>query len=207
MTDSDSQVTSRDPACDCKVGRNVSKYGLSEFDRRLRQRRADGASLRSLERVVNEALLQRALDAADAEVIGDVSSIYAKLTGDDVSAGDRTEVRERLARAGVDTEELQSDFVSYQTVRTHLRECLDVDTARSRSLSTDDAQGTIEWARSRSEGIIERTLERLDDSDAVRAGALDVTHVVRVSCQDCGESYPVGTFLDRGGCDCDPERS
>ena len=97
---------------------------------------------------------------------------------------------------------MTSDFVSYQTVRTHLRDCLDVETGRDSSLSIADAEGTIEWARSRSEGIVGRTIERLRDAGGVRAGSVEVSHVVRVSCVDCGGSYPVETFLDRGGCDC-----
>ena len=135
----------------------------------------------------------------------DAAAIYRNLTGDDISAGVRTETEAWLSRVGVDPAELRDDFVSYQTVRTHLRECLDVDTARESSLSVDDAEGTIEWARSRSEGIIGRTIERLGDTDGFHSGAVDVTHVARVSCADCGASYPVEKFLDRGGCDCDTD--
>jgi hypothetical protein len=120
-----------------------------------------------------------------------------------VSAGRRTEIRERLARAGVDVEALTDDFVSYVSVRTHIRDCLDEETGSEQSISTADARGTIEWARSRSEGVIERTIERLARSDAIAAGDVDATHVVRVSCSTCGELYQLDEFLDRGGCDCD----
>ena len=69
-------------------------------------------------------------------------------------------------------------------------------------LSVEDACGTVEWARSRSEGIVERTLDRLAGTDGVRAGDLTVSHVVRVTCEDCGAAYPVDEFVDRKGCDC-----
>jgi hypothetical protein len=131
-----------------------------------------------------------------------VDAIYDALTGDDVSAGKRTEVRERLEHAGVDVEAVEGAFVSYQTVRSHLRECLDVETARESRLSVDDARGTIEWARSRSEGIVERTIQRLAAAEEVAAGDVDVSHVVRIDCADCGATYPVDRFVDRGGCDC-----
>jgi len=94
--------------CSCKVGRNARAYGLEGFDARLRERHAGGASLRDLERFVNETLLHRALEAADADVIGDVASVYEALTDEDVSAGCRTEVRERLSQAGVDVEALRT---------------------------------------------------------------------------------------------------
>jgi hypothetical protein len=190
--------------CSCKVGRNARAYDLEGFDARLRERHAGGASLRDLERFVNETLLHRALEAVDADVIGDVASVYEALTDEDVSAGRRTEVRERLSQAGVDVEALRADFVSYGTVRTHLRDCLGVETTRAAPLSVDDARGTIEWARSRSEGIVDRTLDRLADGDQVAAGDLEVAHTVRVTCADCGISRSVEAFLDRGGCDCDP---
>ncbi|WP_415383576.1 rod-determining factor RdfA [Halosimplex sp. TS25] len=202
MTDSDAADGAGDAGCSCKIGRNVRRYGLGAFDRTLTDRRRDGASLRDLETVVNEAILRAALREADADVIGDVSSVYEGLTGDAASAGERAELRDRLARAGVDVDALEEDFVSYQTVRTHFRECLDYDTDRRTPLSVEDARGTVEWARSRSEGIVERTLDRLADTDGFTAGDLTTAHVVRVTCEDCGATAPVDEFVDRGGCDC-----
>ncbi|SFS09714.1 hypothetical protein SAMN05216559_3568 [Halomicrobium zhouii] len=191
-----------EPPCSCKLGRNLAAYGLEDLHATIRERRADGDSLRDLERFVNRSLLDGAIREAGADVIGDVDGIYDALTGDDVSAGKRTEVRERLEHAGVDVGAVEAAFVSYQTVRSHLRECLDVETARESRLSVDDARGTIEWARSRSEGIVERTVQRLAAAEEVAAGDVDVSHVVRIDCSDCGASYPVDRFVDRGGCDC-----
>ncbi len=188
--------------CSCKIGRTAETYGIDDIDGLLRARRAEGASLRRLETVVNEAVLRAALEDTDAHVPGDVTDIYRTLTDGEASAGVRTETRAWLSQAGVDPEALEGDFVSYQTVRTHLRECLDVDTTRETTLSVDDAAGTIEWARSRSEAIVRRTVDRLGGTDGFHSGSVDVTHVVRVSCGDCGASYPVERFLERGGCDC-----
>lgn len=200
MNDGDATEVAR--PCSCKVGRAVRKYDLGAFDAVVRDRHRDGASLRDLERFVNERILRGALEAAGTDVIGDVDDVYDALTDDDVSAGRRTEVRERLTHAGVDVDALLDDFVSYQTVRTHLRECLDVDTDRREPLTVEDARGTIEWSRSRSEGIVSRTLERLANEGAVDAGDLDVSQVLRVSCADCGATATVDEFVDRGGCDC-----
>lgn len=204
---SDPDAAAVNAPCSCKLGRNVARYDLGDLHDDLRERHVEGASLRDLEGVVNRAILQSTLQSANAAVIGDVGAIYEALRGDDVTAGRRTEVRERLTQAGVDAPALREDFVSYQTVRTHLKECLDVDTTRETQLSPDDARGTIEWARSRSEGIVERTLQRLERADELAAGDLDVSHVVRVACCDCGASRPVDEFVDRGGCDCDATSS
>lgn len=188
--------------CSCKLGRNLATYGLDDLHAKIRDRRSDGDSLRDLERFVNRSLLDGAIREAGTGVIGDVDAIYDALTDDDVSAGKRTEVRERLEHAGVDVAAVESAFVSYQTVRTHFKDCLDVETARESRLSVDDARGTIEWARSRSEGIVERTVQRLAAVDEVSAGDVDVSHVIRIDCPDCDTTYPIDEFVDRGGCGC-----
>ncbi|WP_254274422.1 rod-determining factor RdfA [Haloarcula marina] len=196
-------VSASGTGCACKIGRNAEKYGIEGLDEELLRRRDDGASLRRLETVVNEMILRATLRRAETDVIGDVSTMYRRLTDDDASAGERTEVREWLTRAGGDPDALLDDFVSYQTVRTHLRECLDVDTNREATLTVEDAKGTVEWARSRSAGIVERTIERLQKTEGFHSGQVEVGHVIRVSCSDCGKSYPIERFLERGGCECD----
>jgi len=203
MTEDGTAGESGAPTCSCKLGRVTQARGLATVDARLRERRAGGASLRDLERFVNRALLERALEDASTDAVGDVDGVYDALVGEDASAGERTEVRARLSRAGVDVEALLGEFVSYQTVRSHLRDCLGVDTGREEPLDPEDATGTIEWARARSEGIVSRTLERLARDDRIAAGDLDVSHVIRVSCTSCGATATVGAFLDQGGCDCD----
>lgn len=203
MAEGDPASISVESTCSCKIGRNSEKYSLSSLDRRLLDHRDDGASLRQLETVVNEAILQAKIQETGIVFIGDISNVYETLTDDDASVGERTELTERLSQAGVDTETLLDDFVSYQTVRTHLRDCLDVDTNRQKTLTRRDATRTIEWARSRSEGIVERTIERLTQTEGFDAGSVDVSQVIRVSCPDCRASYPVETFVERGGCECD----
>lgn len=190
-----------DDGCSCKIGRNARTYGLS-LDRELRQRHERGESLRALARIHNQRLLAAALADVNAAIVGDVDAIYGKLTDEDVSAGTRAEVRAQLSNAGIDVDALLDDFVSHQTVRTHLRNCADVDTSRSGDLTTDRARSIVEWARSRSEAVIERTVRRLGESDDFARSSLSVTQSVRVTCDDCGETYRLGEFLDQGGCDC-----
>ena len=187
----------------CKIGRECAEYGLSGLDEDLCRRRADGASLRDLQGFVNERVLERALADADADVVGDPENIYRLLRDDDVSSGRQAELRSRLERAGIDIEAVENDFVSHQTVRDHLKECLDVDTSRRSCIDVERATRTINWAESRSKAVIEQTLDQLRSADQLATGDLEVTQTVRVTCTGCGETYRVAELLDRGGCECD----
>ena len=188
----------------CKVGRSAAAYGLANVDEDLRRRHDRGESLRDLAAFVNRRILGGAIDSADVDAVSDAGTIYDLLADDDLSAGRRTEIREKLARAGVDVEAVESSYVSHQTVRDHLRECLSVDTSVSADVDPESARGTIEWARARFLGIAERTVERLASADELAVGDVEVTGTVRVTCRDCGETYRLGVLIDRGGCGCTP---
>jgi hypothetical protein len=169
----------------------------------MRARRdRDDASLRDLADFANTRVLEAAIeDHAERGVLADADSIYRALNGDGDS-GKATELRDRLDDVGVPVEEVRDDFVSHQTVRKHLNECLDVDTGRSPTTDVREATNLIEWARSRDEQIIDRTLSRLRRSGALDVGELTVVHSVRVMCEDCGRSYRLQSLLDDGGCSC-----
>lgn len=186
----------------CKVGRSAAAYGLANVDEDLRRRHARGESLRDLAAFVNRRILGRAIDSAEVDAVSDADTIYDLLAEDDLSAGRRTEIREKLARAGVDVEAVESSYVSHQTVRDHLRECLSVDTSVSAEVDPESARGTIEWARARFLGIAERTVERLASAGELAVGDVEVTGTVRVTCTDCGETYRFGVLIDRGSCGC-----
>ena len=187
----------------CKIGRDCAKYDLSGLDENLCRRRADGASLRDLQEFVNERVLERALADANADVVGDPENIYRLLRDDEVSSGRQAELRSRLERAGIDMEAVENDFVSHQTVRDHLKKCLDVDTSRQSSIDIERATRNINWAESRSKAVIKQTLDQLRNANQLATDDLDVTQTVRVTCTGCGETYRVAELLDRGGCECE----
>lgn len=186
----------------CKVGRVAERWSLPDLDDALVRRHEAGDGLRDLADLVNRRVLEDAVTGADADVIGDADALYATVTGEDVSAGRRAEVRAQLSNAGVDVLGMEDDFVSHQTVKSHLNDCLGVDTARSKPLDRERATGTVEWARSRSEAVIERTIERLRASDELETGSLSVTHTVRITCEDCGQTYRQDELLASGRCAC-----
>lgn len=200
-------------ACSCKVGRVADRHGVSGLDDELRRRREDGASLRALADHVNRRVLAASLDdetdglvdAVYGAVSGEeaVALVYDALAGDDVAPERTARVRTRLEQRGVDVDAVMDDWVTHPTVRGHLRECLGLDTSRGGTVSHDDAVDTVEWARARSERVVGRTFERLDDAGLVTTGDLDVAATFRLTCADCGETYRPSRLLDRGGCACD----
>ncbi|WP_254546973.1 rod-determining factor RdfA [Halomarina pelagica] len=186
----------------CKVERIIEKHGLSDLDEELRRRHRGGASLRDLEAFVNRRVLDRVLLETGVALIGDTESIYRVLDGDDASAGQRAEIRSQLERAGPPASEVEDDFVSHQTVKRHLQNCLGVETKRRSRITLDDAEGTVEWAQSRNVSVIENTIERLHNAGLIEADHVDVTQSVWVTCDRTGETFRLRDFLRRGGCDC-----
>lgn len=202
--------------CSCKVGKAIAKHDLVELNAQLASKRSDGAaSLRDLADFVNRSILTAALET-DADTLIEnteafgaldreeaIDSIYHVLTDDSASTEQRARVGTRLEQAGVDLEAVRSAWVTHPTVRTHLRQCLEIDTSQTSDLEPDDGLHTIEWARSQCVAIIEQTLKRL-----VKAGHLSITDIdislsIRVTCTACEETYQPMDLVHRGGCACD----
>lgn len=189
--------------CSCKVGRVLEQYELTGLhDEIVRRREKEDESLRGLEEFVNTRILRRAIEQhAERDPLVEAGSIYQQLTnGED--AGERAEIRERLSRAGVPTDEITGDFVSHQTVRSHLNSCLGIDTERSRAMDIESVENLAEWARTRNEEIIERALSRLHESGELDIGEPNVIHSVRVLCEECGQSLRLQDLLDTQECRC-----
>jgi len=154
---------SSDDNRECKVDRVAEKWVLDDVDEKLREQRQNAeASLRDLEDYFNRRVLEAAMRDARAEMIeGEVENTYHLLAADDVSSGSKVEVKDRLRRSGVDPEAVADDFVSYQTIRTHLQECLEVDTSLNTGVKKSEAKNTVFKLLSRTEVITERTIDRL----------------------------------------------
>lgn len=189
---------------ECKIDRVIERRGLDDLDEELgRRRREDDASLRDLESVFNRRVLAAELRDKRVETLqGEVENLYRLLTSEEVSAGARTEALDRLERNGIDAGALRDDFVSYQTIRTHLRDCLGLETSRDPSFDRATAADTVFSFLARSETVVEQTLSRLRSAEELHTGDLDLAVNARVACQECGREYTVSQLLDRGHCDC-----
>lgn len=193
--------------CDCKIGRVSRRRELEEVDEMLKESWKAGSSLRDLEEQYNHHVLEVTMRDADVETLqGEVKNLYRLLTDDDVSAGMQIEARSRLEQHGVDPDTVTDDFVSYQTIRTHLRSCLEVDTQRESTVTKSGAKNTVLKLLSRTESITKRTIEQLCTNDLLTVGNAYVTLSLRVSCTDCGEEYSFTRLLERGHCSCSAEQ-
>ena len=195
---------------DSKVGRLIETYGLGGLDRELAERwtapEGDRSSLRELADVFNRRLLAAAVEDAGVETIdGEVENTYRLLTGDDVSAGVRTEVRNRLDRDGVDVDALETDFVSHQAIHTYLTTYREVELERAERSPEERREQELETIRrlqSRTTAVTQDSVERLAAGELLELGDADVFVDVRVFCEECGGDFTVDELLRRGGCHC-----
>jgi len=164
----------------------------------------DSASLRSLATRFNRQVLRSAMEAAGMDILdGEVENTYRLLTEDSVGSGVRTEVRRKLEARGIDIAELESDFVSYQAVRSYLRDHPDVayerEDERNRVETVDE---NVSRLRSRTVAVIEEKLSQLERTDRIDVGDFQVLLDIRIFCEDCGTQFSVDELLAREGCDC-----
>lgn len=189
-----------------KVARLIDEYGLdgvgAEMERLWTAEGDERRSLRDLATYFNRELLASAMaDAGMQPLGGEAENVYRLLTGD-VSGAERTRTERRLERDGIDVDELRSDFVTYQAIRTYLRE------HRGAAYDTDDRDRTVVEAenigklRGRTTAVVAGKLDQLRDGGHIGLGDAQTFVEISVLCSDCGNQYDIDELLDRGGCDC-----
>lgn len=190
-----------------KVGKVVSKHGLDDLHAELPARWVgdgrESQSLRDLADEINTAILGAVMDDAGLDPLeGEVQNAYRLLTGDDVSAGMRTQQRNRLEHEGVDVDALEDDFVTHQAVYMYLKEALGVSKDSDESTAgVEKHSERINRLRSRTEAVTQGSLEALA-GDEITLGDHDAIVDIQVYCHDCGTQSDVATLLEAGGCDC-----
>lgn len=190
--------------CDCKIGRQQVRYDISDLDERIVDHHQNrGTSLRDLASVVNTRILDSAITSVEADVAGDPRSVYEALTDEDVGPERRADVRDQLAFVGIDVDDLQRDFVSHQTVKKHLSDCLGFDTSRPTIQSVEEAKAKIEWSRGRTRTVTENVVDQLRRGDLVAIGAPEITQTISITCTECNRSYRLDEFLDTRQCECE----
>lgn len=192
-----------------KVSRLIDEYELSDIGNELEHQwtaAEDRMSLRDLADYFNVQVLTAAMDEQDVSTLaGEPDTVYEILTEDTVSSADKTRIRRRLEREGVDVDKLLNDFVSYQAVRTYLKSDREVEYERSEVDRIARESNNIRKLRGRTLSVTESKLSQLKRSDDLKLGTYRTLVDIRVVCQDCGSQYSVTDLLDRGGCDCKDE--
>lgn len=185
----------------CKVGRIAAQYDLSDIDDQLQTERTAGASLRDLADVFNRRVLKSAITTQTIPSLTSPDVVYDELTSTETSSGRKTELRTKLEQAGVPIETVEADFVSYVTLRSHLQECLSMETSRSPS-DPETVRSGIDWIQAKAEAVIDTKLETLRGMNELKTGPLSVTQTVHVRCEECGEIYRLQQLLTETECAC-----
>lgn len=192
-----------------KVGTVLASYDLVDLHEELPAlwvgEAGEEASLRDLAERINIALVERALEEADeAPLDGEAENIYRLLTDDAVSAGVRTQQRNRLKRAGVDVDQLETDFVTHQAVHTYLTKGLGVSKDTSDDRDPLEKHATrIQRLRNRLDAVLSESLSELQSGGEVSVGELDTAVGLQVYCQDCETQYEFSELLEQGECNCE----
>jgi hypothetical protein len=209
MNQSSGTSSENDQTPSCKIDRTAATYNLSEEAERLGEywtRDDERYSLRELAVHFNHQLLRAAMEQAGLNPLdGEIENTYRLLTDDEVSQGMRTQARNRLQKQDIDVDQLQSDFVSYGTVRRHLKRCLNAE--REPTDTNDDPAETsaqrIAALQNRTVAVTENTLSQLASASELAAGDIDVFVDITVSCPECGMHATVREFIDSDGCHCE----
>jgi len=194
-----------------KVAKLLDQYELAGLGSELKMywtgEGVDRMSLRDLAEYFNKKLLEAKMEKAGMSLINnDVETIYRNLTSDTVSAGTRTDSENKLSANGIDPEKLEQEYVSYPTVRTYLREYQDAEYDQlSAEEKIEKDRQMIDRLMTRSQSVATDRIEKLISTGRISSSNFEVFVNIDVLCQDCGTQYPIGEYLELGGCDCSQE--
>jgi len=202
----DQESSATRPGARSKVARLIEEHDLEGFGAEMEARwtaEEDRMSLRALAAYFNQEVLRTRLEAAGITMLdGELENIYRLLTDDDVSAAERTQVRRRLQRDGLDVDAVEDHFVTYQAIRTYLTEYRDAEYVRDDRDPIEREVENVERLRGRVETVTSGKLEQLRERGDLSLGSFRTVVDVKVVCEDCHSQYDVLDLLDRGGCDC-----
>jgi hypothetical protein len=193
-----------------KVGRLIEAYDLGEavgdeLEAKWLGEGRERVSLRDLAEEFNRRLLAAAMDEAEMNVIdGEIENLYRLLSADDVAPDARIDARRRLERNDVDVEQLESDFVTYQAIRSYLKKYRGVEYEEPTDEDrVDRTTESLERLESRLGTVSENNLAQLRDADEITLGEFRIIVTADVYCEDCDAQFSVMELLRRGGCDCE----
>ncbi|WP_436927472.1 rod-determining factor RdfA [Halosimplex amylolyticum] len=193
-----------------KVARLIQEHELEGMGNELERRwtRAENrSSLRDLADYFNRELLRTVLESEGATPLnGEVENYYRLLTDDEATSGVKQQVRNQLEDRGINVDALMADFVSYQSIRTYLKQYREVKPPNDQSSEEDrieQKRATIQRLANRLVRVTEQSLSELANTSRITIGDFSVIVTVRVHCSDCDTQQPVTDLLTNGGCACE----
>lgn len=187
----------------CKVCRVLDERGVEQYSEQLLEQWQDDdgqrKGYRALARWLNTSLLRREMDKAGLSTLGgEAESKYDRLQDPEGA-----EIERMLQREGVDIQGLQTDFVSYGVIRTHLLECLGAE-YDAPDTETEWEEESISIARDHAREKIEDAVSSLVNKGEIEVGGdVDIHLDAEIECGDCQIRAPLRRVRRRGYvCDC-----
>lgn len=206
---SDLTSTSEEAKPSSKVARLIDAYdfGAAYGDWLEERWTADGderKSLRSLAEEFNIRLLETTMaDSGMTMLDGEVKNLYRLLTDDEVSSGDQAEARRRLEQNSVDVDKLEQDFITYQAIRSYLKNYRGAEYDSNRAgRDVDSVIDSLQQLQSRVRSVTENSLSQLRKTDQLTLGKFQLFIEFNVLCTECNSQHGVIELLKRGGCHC-----
>lgn len=192
-----------------KVARLIDTYDLDgmgdEMEYLWTAEGDDRRSLRDLADYFNKRVLEQELSGTEIKPLdGEVENFLRLLTRDDVNNAEKTRARRRLEREGIDVDRLLDDFVTYQAIRTYLKNHRDATYSPDETDSTEKAKENLIQLRCRTARVTENKINQLARSDSLSmCGNVRATADVKIICEGCGSHWGIEDLLAEGGCSCD----
>lgn len=204
MSDTESQLSKANKR-NYKVGRVLEDYDLLSLDKKLDEMwlgtdSQEPYSLRELSDHINKQLLRTAMERADIDPLdGETEETYRILTDDDIDEIVCENTVRRLEREGVEVEQLESDFVTHQSVHTYLTKFRNTKReTRERDEVSVGEELEAELTRDAKE-----SLDSFVREGRISLGDFELDLDVRVHCEDCTQTYTLEELLSEGRCNCD----
>lgn len=134
---------------------------------------------------------------------GEVDNLHRLLTSDDVSPGMVTQARNRLEEDGVDVAAVTGDFISYQTVNRHLKNCLDVERDDDRTpLGIEGAKDRIFAMQHRTRTVTRQAIGQVRRERGTDFEDFEIYVDISARCTECGAQLDVEQALAGEACRC-----
>lgn len=161
---------------------------------------ADGRSAlgyKALTTWFNKRVLKRLYEEHDRETTSiQLDGEYDVITGE--ATIQREELAADLATDGLDIERVETELVSWSTMRHHLKDCLDAE-KEPQSASTDWEANTVQMAKEKTAEKAQSVLSSLTSKGQLpNADQSEVDVQVKLSCPDCSVRVPFEDAVERG---------